>query len=747
MGLFSTKKKISVNTTVTRLIENKSIQSSVPGSVTASIMQNDGQLVENVLEGLVAGIGVRAQRMYAYGKKSYTYGVPSSTITTRIRGSAEVDAAVKAAVGATAIVDYYRFGPQNILHTTWKTLVDTYGYKSSTNTLDVLSASIGSTVYLVDMQVVLMSATFDSMGMDVLEEWDNAASAGPTANRVATPTSLRVATPFRIDATATTNHVLVTYNWRDTVGLKSATLSLPITYLDSADTDADYFQVRYLLGGNAGYWSYKEGSAGIPSLDAVFATNVIPFGSFFPITYFRYNKAPVSTDVNSAVYKTSSKLVNYIGVNYANLVNEINANPDIKDVEQAMLIMAASANTVDPIEQRYLFDFFSRVVDQKVAAETAPIPLLSSRAGLLGIVSKLFTTVAADNAGLVVQDSRFKMVLGMSSVYRKKKAGRFMKVGQYSGGFGSVGIPVTTESVGLDGLKSVVISTYNIPTHYYRHQITDSVYEEIEVTGLRTTYHIWNGYNTVGEETSPLLLVPMDYSITSKYPITERELLYSRSLQLVFNSVTVTKIKWYQTGIFKAILLIIAIVVMIFTYGATWQATVAVLATMTATALAYAVIIAILKYLIISYLVKLFIKAVGTKIAFIVAILAVVAAAYGYLDAGSITGVPWANTLLTVASNLTTGIGNALEAGIAALHKESIAFGLLMEGQNKLLETANELLDGTGILSPMIFFGETPDDFYNRTVHSGNIGVVGIGTVSSYVDVALTLPKLIDTMR
>ena len=41
---------------------------------------------------------------------------------------------------------------------------------------------------------------------------------------------------------------------------------------------------------------------------------------------------------------------------------------------------------------------------------------------------------------------------------------------------------------------------------------------------------------------------------------------------------------------------------------------------------------------------------------------------------------------------------------------------------------------------------QSPTDYFNRTVHSGNIGVVAIDAVSSFVESSLTLPKLNDSL-
>ena len=80
------------------------------------------------------------------------------------------------------------------------------------------------------------------------------------------------------------------------------------------------------------------------------------------------------------------------------------------------------------------------------------------------------------------------------------------------------------------------------------------------------------------------------------------------------------------------------------------------------------------------------------------------------------------------------------------LMEEMASFTEWRTEAEKELSDANKLLENSSHLSPITIFGESPDDFYNRTVHSGNVGVISIGAISSYVDNALRLPKLNDSI-
>ncbi|OZB40381.1 MAG: hypothetical protein B7X50_08605 [Alishewanella sp. 34-51-39] len=80
-------------------------------------------------------------------------------------------------------------------------------------------------------------------------------------------------------------------------------------------------------------------------------------------------------------------------------------------------------------------------------------------------------------------------------------------------------------------------------------------------------------------------------------------------------------------------------------------------------------------------------------------------------------------------------------------------FSLIADQKWAELEEVKNLLGKENLLDPFEFigkeprviFGESPDQFYNRTIHSGNIGVLALDANSSFIDISLTLPKLPQT--
>jgi hypothetical protein len=741
------RKKTYVGTSVMRVIEDDRLPNSVKTGTLTAILR-DGDMTEYVLEEMVRNIGTRAERMYAYAENHYTHGLPSGQFTI---GAETLDtdiAAVLATVeGAPVTLDYVRYGAPNNLHIGWMALLASHAYDPVTNVLGNLTITKGATVYLKDMVVVVPESELASIEPRSLEQWGLAAKSGPAPNRPWTTGATRamiLPTPVQVDNEATSEFLRVEYIWESGSGEGGAeytteSLEIPITGFDD---EADYFHVKYEIGGVTKYWMYKDGLGTYPELDAVFDSPSEPNGTFFPFAYFRFNGVSELDDTSSESYKTNKKLVKYLGLDYDSVAENINENPDIDDVEQAMLMMAVPATTTDPLEQRYLWEFFNNVYlasspDNRYRSEEEA----ASYAANVTMSPEQFGVRAP---GIVIQDARFKLSLDNLGIYKRRKAGNLGPVGTFESSFSSKNTTYMFTNVNA---STGVVESYpmNVPisSHFYRRQISDGYYEEIQVVELRTVFHIFGKYSAIGDDDDSILLIPLDRSITSDFSIPDRERLYARSLHFVFNSVVVIKVKWYETGIFKAFLIIVAIVVLIYTTDPTALAAAIKIGAYQVASMI--ILKGILTYLVTSVAFQLFVKAVGIEAAFWIAVIAAVAGVAMKFGSEALAGAPWAKDLLQIATGLTSGIQSNmadLMNGLAAEYKE---FDALREEQIKLLETAQDLLDNKSMLSPFVIFGEKPEDFYNRTVHSGNIGVVGISAISTYVDQALKLPELNDS--
>lgn len=754
MGLFSSKTKTTVATTVTRAIEDAMLPDSMATGIIRATM-NRGDITEHMLEGVLTSVGIRADRMYEYGNTGYVYGLPSGEYKTANQGEQAVKTVLQQIEGTTVEIDYSRYGPPNALHIGWVKLIQNYGYNPATNQIGSLTASKGVPVYLKDMVVYAPQTMADDFNPVTLEQWGTAPCAGDLPDIIQVNQSaikdviahtpvrfqsgllkeeLRVTATWVIQTQTGTDNGLPTGNPIYDTEVFEEVFVIPTT---GYNNDKDYFHAKYLKGTQIKYWIYQVGAGTYPTLDEFIGAPPAENGSFFPFLYFRYNKVAEDYDVNSDAYKSSKKLAKYLGMNYQDIIDAINDNPDIGDVEQAMMIMAVPAKSENAAERRYLFDFFDAWYDSTGQFSTEE--QAKARARLDNDPSN------AKNS-IIIQDKRFKMALSNNGIYKAFKFGTLGDIGTCDSSFEEF-----TESIpyGFTTEGAVVSYDYPVKCHYYRKQITAGMFVELKVVDLRLLYYVDEKYAVTADDTDDILLIPLDRAITASYSILEREELYSRSMHYVFNSKIITKIKWYQTGFFKTLLMIAAIAITLYfgTGGELITALISGASAATISSLVSAMLIEMLIGLVVAELFKIIVKAIGIEAAFIIAVIAAVAGAYQIIANGGLKGAPFASELLSLASGLAKAAVANLEGMMKDVFKEFEEFNAFAEEQTKLLESAQDLLENSVVLSPFVIFGESPEDFYNRTVHSGNIGTVSIDAVSRFVESSLKLPTLPDTIE
>lgn len=740
MGLFSTKKVTHVNTTVSRVIEDEFLPNAVNSAVLRSLIKN-GDLGDYLIDGLLQSVGVRSDRMYTYAEQYYSNGLPSGKFNLANQGASVIEGILGALEGTPVITEYVKFGPLNPYHLAWDKLITEFGYDPVTNILELFSTATQK-VYVEDLMLVVPSELTEDYLNEATQYWDIPVKTRPFPNRpeeanllsnVFPPPIVRIQTGIS-DISIVVNCLSVTPSNGHFINLTKSTFSFTLPDMSS---DADYFQAKYVVDGVTKYWQYLFGSNTEPTIENIFNSTSAEAGTFFPFTYFRYDKTVASTDPLDPEYITSKKMLNYLGMDYTSMVEEINDNPDIADVEQAMLMFAVPANTTELIEQRYLFDFFSNVYHADIAT--------------LDTVTKVGVWGSINTVGkysVVIQDNKFKMAITAADIKRNIKKGN---IGSYASEYSTVTETVVVEDIYDPFNPAYVTNSIVVSVHKYQKQLTPDFYEEFEVRGLITTFWVFGEYTVIGDELDPILLIPLDHSITTQYSITDRETIYSRAIHLVFNSRVIEKIKWYQTGLFKALMIVVAIVIAVASWGTQLQWLGAALS-VGAYAIAMQIVVILLEQLLVGMLVaeafSLFVKEIGIDVAYV---MAVIAAAYGMYTRIGTVGVQqavWGERLLAASTGLFKGVSNTTAALMEDLLAQYSEFDLYMKEQLETLEDAEALLHQNVVLNPFDLLPEmTPDQYYKLASHSGNIGPsVGMAATTYYVDNALRLPKFSDTI-
>ena len=518
---------------------------------------------------------------------------------------------------------------------------------------------------------------------------------------------------------------------------------------EDTDDSPDYFMVCYQWIDGAtthiGYFTYQYGSGAYPDLDGITGKTVADFGQHFPRIYYRLGgKRLISDDYkDTEAYKTSIKICKKLGLNWLEVGEQIYESlSSLSKIRDVMLIMEVPANTENPIEQEYLFNYFYTLCKLRPAYTEDLWLSYSNTGGSASLPATDLDTYEMHLGGMIkAEDTDIATYNNMDLLGYAKFTGSIGPKGTTTSGYAENGLIPTKYSDGTYGTKSL---TY----HFYKVQTSDTEYEEVRVYELTHSVRVGGSKVTRGHE-SDQLMVPLDHAFRGKFSAHDRETLYARALQVLICTEYTVKSKWYQTGIFKAVTIVVAVVVSWWTAGASLS----LIGALTAVATAAGTMVAF------SLLSKYVFSKLGSWASILAAVVAVVAAVYGgYVYFSGTTG-PFSLT----AQNLMQVSNIAFKTSDAAMKGQQIAlqqkFGSLqkeLEDKQELLQQAqDELNQGSNTISDWIFLqatngyvnlGETADQMVARTLNT-NIGTLALQLPDMYLSQALALPSPVEIMQ
>lgn len=744
MGMFGGGTKIIVDTQVTRVMRDNEIPDSRKSGLMKAILE-DGDVSSYVLEEYTNSVALKASRMYEYAKKEYTFGVPTAGYVVRAQAKEAIRVHLTQVEGKSPVFEYASFGPVNLTHMAWQKLVSDYAYDPQTNVIGMFSPT-GKKAYLMNITMVIPQDLKDDYEAIQLEQLGRAPYSmykpwSPASSSL--PNSVKHS-PVMEDPSITKAYVKVKYGYETVVNgvivIEEYTINLDVS---DDDGKSDYYIASYTVDGIRKYWTYREGDGNV-YLDNYMDEGYKENGTYFPMTHFVANGHNYAEDQAAPAARTAQKQLNKLGLNFRQIADEINTSPARDMFEQVQLVFAISPNTNNEYDKMYLFEYFNDM-------------FLRNTDGLTTGSNELGVFTPSGTGGVTIQDKAFRMTLSTGQISKAVISGNIGEVGKYSGGTGN---SVTTTNR-QDTSGNIFKHTRNTTYFYFRKQIGVEVYEEIRVDGLTMTYWIQGGNTTAGSNGSSLVLVPVDKAITDRFRIPDREQILCRSMHFLFTTLQRVQTGGWFEQVFSYVLIVIAIVMTIYTQGAAFKALGAALTAGGVVAL-QTIFVTVLKYIAVQVAVKMFVKEVGAEFALFVAIIAVaygmsnmpsttppvgaaVSPATGVAAAGSST---WASNLINVGNSLLKEIGDFYKSALEQIGEDFSSMQMGYQDQMEELEkTAEALLGTNNVLSPMIFFGETPSNYYTRTVHSGNIGIQTIESVNKFVEYALKLPDINQTME
>jgi hypothetical protein len=747
MGFFSSKKKVYVNAQVQRLVEDALVPDAATTALSRAIFSENLGVTDALLYEALHGSYRKFDSYYRYGRKGpwnngYYRGLPDAKVLTSSDGFELALAALEDTVGYPVTIEYMHFRPLNNIHAGWKHCVEQLGWDRETNELKVYSAFFGKPAYLDRMVAVTQSGAAYPEQSSQGQFGDSPAGGftpvRPGLDSVYGLTNQVIEQEIRIGP-GETESVEIWWGGLDENGDYQDAMTL--VNLTSYNTDQEYYQAKYTYNNGAetkvGFWIYDPETGPYTELNNVFEPDgaYVPTGTYFPFATLRafgQNKADDAL-VGTANFKSTEKLLEYLGIDFKQIADGIEDDPDGNGVESAVIMMAVPINSTNEVEIDYLHRYFDRLAGQLPVEATARTKT----------ITELVSKSAAPDVSYAIQfsDIDFSMTFSFDKVTVRNVPMDLM--------LGPRGVTNTTET--LDTMPAGT-STNNVDTYtvrIFRKQVVPGVVREVRVLNPQLRYQVRNKGADAGFDDDKCL-IPLDWELCKQIPVLKKQTLYYRSLRLVFTARTVVKEEWYETGLFKAIMVVVAVVIAVYT--GQWQVVTAAYAAWGVVG----VVIVLLEMLVTGYVIGLavtyaatvLVKLLGADLALALTIAVVAVAAYQGATASTVpTQRITAMQLLKVATSLTEGINTEVSRLMAEVGKDLEKQELYQEKKWAELDAAMEALD-TGIsLDPFTFiqrqpftvFGESPSDYYTR-VSNTNPGVESLNLVKNFVEISLRLP-------
>jgi hypothetical protein len=531
---------------------------------------------------------------------------------------------------------------------------------------------------------------------------------------------------------------------------------------DTTDS-SDYFQVcfTYLTTDGVthiGYFTYQYGSGSYPALDGITSTEVTDFGQSFPRIYFRLNGDRLDTTAlsDTDAYKTSVKLAKKLDMDWTevsdNIYNSLSSLSKIRDV---YITQCVPANTENTLEEEYLYNYFKTLYGIRSAMTDADYSVIST-SGSGGSETRPTNTeydLWAAHSGCTIQakDVSTTNQNAMDAIGFRTITGTIGAKGVTASGRGTGSILViystledtTTGSGSSTSVsKKTTYSTTSVSYHYYQYQISDTQYEEVRVYNLSHTVLV-GGKGVTKSGDSEYLMVALDHAFRKLFSAHDRETLYARATHVLLCTEYTVKTKWYQTSIFKAVTIVVAVAISWWTGGASLTLIGAV--TAVATAIGSMVVFSLLSKYVFSKL--------GGAFAIIAAVAAIAIAVYsGYVYFAGTTG-PYSLTArqMLMASNVAFKASNSAQQGLILKEQQKLATlqDEINSKTDELNDAQDELNQGTNTIQDSVLLrasadyvtlGETATEYYAKALNT-NVGIIALYLPEIYLAQTIELPS------
>lgn len=529
---------------------------------------------------------------------------------------------------------------------------------------------------------------------------------------------------------------------------------------------------EHVIDGGYNVFIYEVGS-GILGLDAMVENTTTNEKEFYPIIPLRLHNSSI-TDVLSDEDLSSTEMAYRMAFNSGSLdeiLTTIEDNPSIGDIDHAYISFGVPLNTEDASGKEYIYKFFDNLRLYQIDSSTRHLNNISTFNVQLGVYNDWLEAQSDSSNPLFGTPRPAIPVLNPTSDF-------FIEVSVPDYAYNTkiswlhiqedvVILPESDdhglEEYWLESSGSVeyinirgnnirqtnTSSTVSVQDFFILKKISDTTAIRLTVYGARHDNLIYSGKSVriqpmeaLADTEASGFLIPLHSPTVEDMGLVGATQLATSNAYIIFNSYTVVKRRWYQSGVFRVLfviaIIIIAAIVTVVT-GGVGTAGVLGAAGAVGASLGFAGTAALIVGSIANSLAALVIGQVlsvvsvellGETIGPIVAAVINIVLVSGVSD---ITSLLTAGNLITLSSGIATSIENTTRADTEELWDQyQITEAENQESLNTVQELMAELIGDGGILATMLSgdtgpaeYGrleelETLDDFIHRSTLTGN---------------------------
>ena len=332
------------------------------------------------------------------------------------------------------------------------------------------------------------------------------------------------------------------------------------------------------------------------------------FGQYVSRVYFKIKGTDISDKKYPDWYKASKKAAAKLGIKYDSFYASVKENLENYDaIRSSYINFAINVDGNSLIEHKYIFEFMQRWFE--VSTDIVDNFMDGNIHQVKPVVLTWKDNYAEGNLEAEL------ITIGLKQGYLEKSYSRGNDV-------------LLNYNTYYDNSEFIQSSTIKGKVFYKK--INDTQYLEIVVYELQRNERITNSLWSNGDGKCDLV-IPLDFVIINNFfpSFKEKEEIIYKGMYLEFTTYVKVKQKWYQTGVFKAVVFIASVFISVYTGGAGFS-----LLTVTQAAVTSLVTMYVTE-LIMKAIIKAFNPDLARKLGTLLAIAAIAYGGYGAINVGT----------------------------------------------------------------------------------------------------------------